>query len=95
MSNRLAIFLGVVLLHTLVVGQAANEVPVASVSTALPGSPSWSATAPFNTLVTRNIDPITGQLGLQYQEILRIIFLPLAVEEQINMLNLSAVTHIH
>ena len=63
MSNRLAIFLGVVLLHTLVVGQAANEVPVASVSTALPGSPSWSATAPFNTLVTRNIDPITGQLG--------------------------------
>ena len=63
MSNQLAIFLGVVLFHILVVGQAANEVPVASVSTALPGSPSWSATAPFNTLVTRNIDPITGQLG--------------------------------
>ena len=63
MTNRLDIFLGVVLLLTLVVGHAAYEVPVASVSTALPGSPSWSATAPFNTLVTRNIDPITGQLG--------------------------------
>ena len=63
MSKRLAIFLGLVLLHILVVGQAANEVPVTSVSTALPGSPSWSATAPFNTLVTRVIDPSTGQLG--------------------------------
>ena len=61
----MAIFLGVVLLHILVVGQAAYEVPVAKVTTALPGSPTWSSTAPFNTLVTRNIDLIIGQLGAE------------------------------
>ena len=63
MSERLTMFLGVLLLPLLAIGQAASEVPVTSVSTALPGSPTWSATAPFNTLVTRDMDPITGQLG--------------------------------
>ena len=63
MSDRLTMFLGALLLPLLAIGQAASEVPVTSVSTALPGSPTWSATAPFNTLVTRDIDPITGQLG--------------------------------
>ena len=63
MSDRLTMFLGALLLPLLAIGQAASEVPVPSVSTALPGSPTWSATAPFNTLVTRDIDPITGQLG--------------------------------
>lgn len=63
MSERLSMFLGALLLPLLAIGQAASEVPVVSVSTALPGSPTWSATAPFNTLVTRDMDPITGQLG--------------------------------
>ena len=63
MSDRLTMFLGALLLPLLAIGQAASEVPVTSVSTALPGSPTWSATAPFNTLVTRDMDPITGQLG--------------------------------
>ena len=62
MSDRLSMFLGALLLPLLAIGQAASELPVTSVSTALPGSPTWSATAPFNTLVTRDIDPITGQL---------------------------------
>jgi len=63
MSERLTMFLGVLLLPLLAIGQTASEVPVVSVSTALPGSPTWSATAPFNTLVTRDMDPVTGQLG--------------------------------
>ena len=88
MSDRLTMFLGALLLPLLAIGQAASEVPVTSGSTALPGSPTWSATAPFNILVTRDIDPITGQLGAAVPEILAIIFLPLVAGEQINMLNL-------